>query len=241
MITIIVGRKGEQPFAINDPKVSGKHLEVTKLGAGKYQIKDLSSTNGTYVDGLRVISKVVDDSAKVMLGNSYPLNLSILFPEAASTFKPSPVTSQSTGMANPTKPQPKEYSIRHLEKVWNQYEADVKELKNKQKELVSLRSLAPVFTMGSGTLTGVSHAAGWGNGIVILTAILSLIGLVITVYAFVKAKAFDLDEQMKPIKDRMIKQYVCPNPDCHHFLGMKEYQILRTDTKCPYCQSKYKS
>ena len=53
---IIVGRRGEQSFPIMDKAVSGKHLKLTTMPDGNVQVEDLGSTNGTFIDGVRIAS-----------------------------------------------------------------------------------------------------------------------------------------------------------------------------------------
>lgn len=51
---ITIGRDISNDFVINDPEVSRKHARLT-LEGDRYRIEDLNSTNGTYVDGQRLI------------------------------------------------------------------------------------------------------------------------------------------------------------------------------------------
>jgi predicted component of type VI protein secretion system len=43
------GRAFDNDFIINDPSVSGSHAEIS-MGGGKIIVKDLGSTNGTFID-----------------------------------------------------------------------------------------------------------------------------------------------------------------------------------------------
>jgi pSer/pThr/pTyr-binding forkhead associated (FHA) protein len=52
-----VGRSPENDIQIQDNYVSRKHLELYKKG-GKYFIRDLNSSNGTFVNGKKIGSKV---------------------------------------------------------------------------------------------------------------------------------------------------------------------------------------
>lgn len=53
----LVGREtGDLP--LRDEKVSRKHAEIGLYGPGAYVLRDLASTNGTYVNGQRVSEKV---------------------------------------------------------------------------------------------------------------------------------------------------------------------------------------
>ena len=76
--TYLVGRnpnvsQGEIAVKINDPskKVSSNHCRITYDGANFF-IEDLISTNGTYVNGIRISNKVlIDDQSKITLGKTF--------------------------------------------------------------------------------------------------------------------------------------------------------------------------
>ena len=35
-------------------------------------------------------------------------------------------------------------------------------------------------------------------------------------------------------------EYVCPNPQCHHFLGNQRYDLILRNGCCPWCKSTFK-
>jgi pSer/pThr/pTyr-binding forkhead associated (FHA) protein len=51
---ILIGRDIANDIVINDAEVSRKHARMI-LEGGRYKIEDLDSTNGTYIDGQRLI------------------------------------------------------------------------------------------------------------------------------------------------------------------------------------------
>jgi len=51
---ISIGRDISNDFVVNDAEVSRKHAKLT-LEGDRYKIEDLNSTNGTYIDGQRLI------------------------------------------------------------------------------------------------------------------------------------------------------------------------------------------
>jgi pSer/pThr/pTyr-binding forkhead associated (FHA) protein len=51
---VSIGRDISNDFVINDAEVSRKHAKLT-LEEDRYKIEDLNSTNGTYIDGRRLI------------------------------------------------------------------------------------------------------------------------------------------------------------------------------------------
>jgi predicted component of type VI protein secretion system len=55
---LLIGRDSSSAVAINDAEISRKHARLTFQG-GKYVIEDLGSTNGTFVNGQRLVSAVV--------------------------------------------------------------------------------------------------------------------------------------------------------------------------------------
>lgn len=52
----LVGRDGAD-IVLDDAKVSRRHAEIGLYGPGAYVIRDLASTNGTRVNGRRVVEK----------------------------------------------------------------------------------------------------------------------------------------------------------------------------------------
>jgi hypothetical protein len=62
---LVIGRDSSSSIAINDAEVSRKHARLNFQG-GKYVIEDLGSTNGTFVNGQRLVSPVVLKSGDVV-------------------------------------------------------------------------------------------------------------------------------------------------------------------------------
>lgn len=221
---IIIGRKGEQPFTITDKSVSGKHLKLTTLPDGNVQVEDLGSSNGTFIDGVRIIKKVVSRNTVIQMGSNYTFKISDVLPEVQKASK---VQQQTQNVTSTQKTTP-EYSIRPLKKIWEEFESAKEELDEKNKNIQLWRSAAPIFTMGSGAL-----------GVVFPYAfILTFIGLGLTIYAFYMAKNFDYKKSINEVQDRFENKYLCPN--CNHFLENRKYKLLVQDKKCRYCGCKFK-
>src|SRR5690242_10166617 len=67
-----IGRGLENDIVLNDePNVSVHHVEIRRVD-GSYRLYDLQSTNGTYVNGERVIETVIQAPASIRLGTSGP-------------------------------------------------------------------------------------------------------------------------------------------------------------------------
>src|ERR1051325_11467740 len=65
---IQIGRVGAD-LNLTDPKVSGLHCEL-RLQPDGYRIKDLGSTNGTHVKGVRVVDGYIAPGSTIQIGKS---------------------------------------------------------------------------------------------------------------------------------------------------------------------------
>lgn len=54
MKTLSIGRDASNNIVLNDNMVSRNHAQLIVLGEGRVQIKDLGSTNGTFVNGTKI-------------------------------------------------------------------------------------------------------------------------------------------------------------------------------------------
>lgn len=62
-----VGRHPNADIFLDDVTVSRRHSEFRRHGS-KFMIHDLASLNGTYFDGVRIDSALLDDGAEVQIG-----------------------------------------------------------------------------------------------------------------------------------------------------------------------------
>lgn len=58
-ISITIGRDPMADIVISDPEVSRQHVRLTRTESG-YQLQDLGSTNGTFIDGQRLTHDLVN-------------------------------------------------------------------------------------------------------------------------------------------------------------------------------------
>ena len=81
--TIRVGTRRGSDLVLTDRRISGLHLEIRLSEAG-YRIRDLESTNGTFISGLRVNDAYLRPGAVIGLGKSelrfVPLGASVEVP-----------------------------------------------------------------------------------------------------------------------------------------------------------------
>ena len=67
-------RASDCDLILEHPEVSRHHAELLRIDGVSYELRDLDSTNGTLVNGVRVGSRLVGDGDEICLG-SLPFNL----------------------------------------------------------------------------------------------------------------------------------------------------------------------
>jgi len=71
--TICIGRDRNNEIQLDDPKVSKKHCEISAIKTDDFEqfiIKDLDSTNGTYVNGQSISQRILSTGDKIKLGET---------------------------------------------------------------------------------------------------------------------------------------------------------------------------
>jgi signal transduction histidine kinase len=67
--SLSIGRGNDQDIAVPDRKISSAHA-VLEWREGRYFIRDLGSTNGTYVNGILISEKPLDLEDEILVGNT---------------------------------------------------------------------------------------------------------------------------------------------------------------------------
>jgi diguanylate cyclase (GGDEF)-like protein len=71
----IIGRGTDAAIRLEDDGISRKHAQLI-LSEGKVTVEDLGSTNGTFINGEKVTSRLLDDGDKIELGGTAILKFS---------------------------------------------------------------------------------------------------------------------------------------------------------------------
>ena len=88
---LLIGTAEDCDLTLADPTVSRRHAEISRTAEG-FLLQDLDSTNGTFVDGVRVDRAYLKDSAMVSLGKT-----SISFGLSEETLIPTPSAKKQFG------------------------------------------------------------------------------------------------------------------------------------------------
>jgi predicted component of type VI protein secretion system len=96
--TVTIGRDPMTDIVINDPEVSRHHAKLTRRG-GSYEIQDMGSTNGTFVDGKRLAGESVLLSAgqAVMVGS----NVTMTFQSTSASDPMATMIAPGAGLVAP--------------------------------------------------------------------------------------------------------------------------------------------
>lgn len=203
------------------PAEGKAHCKMSIDAGGRMVVTNLNPENYTYVNGHEVVTKPVAADTQLQLGASkYPVAVNAIV-EAAKKLLPAPI---------------KEYSISHLEKVWEEYDATMEEIQRRQHVRSKMSMLPIMITMAIGLLSSVlgqfvnkNSWFGW---------LLAVIPLLFYIKNFTR-KDTSIEDR-KAATNKLIDNYVCPNPDCSHpYLGAQPYKVLRQNHTCPYCHCKW--
>lgn len=74
---VVIGRAPDADISIDIAGVSRRHARITRTGAGDFELRDLNSTNGTFVEGERIVEHALVNGERIQLGASTVLKFSL--------------------------------------------------------------------------------------------------------------------------------------------------------------------
>lgn len=233
---VIVGRKGNQPFVITNKSVSSKHVKLVLLDNGKVLAEDLNSTNGTFINGIRIAKKVIDMNTVVQLGTEYTFKVCDAMSVSGTTrSSTNPANIQQTTKLESTQ-EPDPETIRQfarLEDVWTIYQKEKIALQKGAASKNFLRMLPMALLGGIGYLISCIPEL---SGIRIPITLIGLgIGGIITFIAYKSSTS--LPEEMEKLNQKFQIDYVCPK--CKQFLGFIPFEGLKNRGQCMTCKTKW--
>lgn len=219
-----LGAPGSVPGSVSRCKVAEgvSHAKISVDANCAMTLTNVKPQNVTYVNGTPVMSKRVTPEHTVELGKDrYAIHLPAVI-DAAKNLMPAP------------KPPEKKFNIKHLERVWEDYDRELENITKKQQDHSRKRMLPIMIGSASGVATtvlaAVSISAMW---VTLPLAVLSF-GLYFMMYRRQDTSFQD----KKRATERFTENYVCPNPDCGKFFGNMSYKLLKSqfDMHCPKCK-----
>lgn len=112
--SVIIGRDPMADVVISDPEVSRQHVRLTRIGTG-YELQDLGSTNGTFIDGGRLGNETVDliPGQLITMGSGVVLLYEVA---GAEEDDAAPLaTMAGAGRFGPAGPEPADFEAGHFD------------------------------------------------------------------------------------------------------------------------------
>ena len=110
---VYIGRGSANNIIIKAAEVSRRHVRLYQQG-GEYMIEDLGSTNGTYIDGQRLIGPhLLRPGETIYLGENISLEVEAIYDQDATVVPPPTVPTANAGIpqsvpATQVVPEPEE-------------------------------------------------------------------------------------------------------------------------------------
>lgn len=236
-MTIIVGRgrtHATQRLEINDPTVSREHCWLTDNGDGTFTLENKSQL-GTFVDGRKILKTTVTADTYIKLSEKTTVKVSDLLPQAA----PKPQAFMSSGQVRQpsmqqTAPQQPEFSLKHLESVWTNYDKKRLEIQESAAKRANQQRIQGILSM-SGMALGLLPIP------LVFRAACVVSALALSIYFFMQGhNTSSVQRQLHDLEEEFADKYKCPNPACGRPFGSQPYRVLRYTKKCSACGCNYK-
>ena len=210
---IKIGKAEDNDFKVDDAYVSRYHAKLTRDETDGLFIEDVGSTNGTFVNGDRVVRKKINASDKVTLGEHYTLNI-------IDVLKFDNDYSEE---------------FAALKSVYEDYIKEKIRIQSSNQFKIRLLQSLPFAVIG---VTGlVIGFAGKGNqNVMIASLVLAICAPTVGIYLGAKQSA-KIPELLQNIANQFKIDYVCPK--CGVFLGEIPWESLANKKLCFSCKAKW--
>lgn len=207
MKEIIIGRNGNQPFKITAKGVSEQHARLTIRDDGKWLLKDLNSTNGTYIFNRgthqfdRIGMKTIDENTLIRLGPD-------------DTMRCYQFTARQL-----VKKNQEDFSaeFQELRQKWNEIQTKKENLERQTARMafipVGLSLMLIGFTCILPESWSVDVRMNAIRGVMLVPSLLS---------PFLNSSN---KKRLKALGEEIRETFVCPNPDCG--LPLSEIEIKK--------------
>ena len=214
-MVIRIGKAEDNDYVVDDAYVSRYHAGLGRDENGNLFIEDNNSTNGTFVNGNRIMKKKITSSDTVMLGNQYILNV-----REALKFD-------------------NDYSEEFvfLKAVYDDYIKEKIRIQSSNQFKTRLFQSLPFAVLGVTGLV-IGFVGKKSNGILIISLLLAICAPTIGIY-FGARQSAKIPEQLQHLADKLKIDYVCPK--CGAFLGEIPWESLANKKQCPVgsCRAKW--
>lgn len=227
-----IGRRKDNAIVVPNAKVSGQHARLIQCTATSFVLEDFDSKNGTFVNGVRITRKVIDQKDTLQLADTN-YTVSQLFDlqraEAAKPVTPDAPKQVSSKIDLEVSIAPLDFTeqFADLKRVFEQYPKLRRNCRNHEKMirtgsviLSSIVGISAVVSTGGGALLPIMSGAGLSMLIPTLCSTL-----------------LSTDEKLEIIDKEYRDRYRCPNPACRDPFSTREWEFLAQQKTCRRCQA----
>ena len=215
-MTIRIGKAEDNDYIADDAFVSRYHAKLVRDAKENLIIEDLNSTNGTFVNGTRVMKKKISSTDIVKLGSQYQLNI-----------------TEALKFDN-------DYcdEFAALKTVYNDYIKEKIRIQSSNQFKTRLFQSLPFAVLGVSGLV-ISFFGKGNTGIIIISGILAVCAPTVGIY-FGARQSAKIPEQLQNLTNKFKTDYVCPK--CGTFLGEVPWESIANKKQCPVgtCRAKWR-
>ncbi|MDR2496616.1 MAG: FHA domain-containing protein [Tannerellaceae bacterium] len=214
-MTLRIGKANDNDFVVAEPSVSRYHAKLSRDGDGSLILEDLSSTNGTFVNGSQILKKRIAPSDRIMLGNNFELNVS-------EVLKSNNDYSEE---------------FAALKSVYSEFVAQKVRIQSATTFRARLFQALPFALPG---IVGVAIGfSGKGTSLFLGVSLLVAICAPAAGVYFGAKQAAKAPQLLQDLSNRFKIDYVCPK--CGTFLGEIPWESLANKKHCqaPGCRAKW--
>lgn len=229
MRKITIGKNGDQPFVIDSEMVSRRHAELIVADDGTITVRDLGSTNGTFVklkngEFRRIEKCKVKSGATLRLGPDYQVRVADL------------LQAPKVNKVSETNSQPEEVDITALRYLSEHYNKNKLILEQKSSTNGLLRMIVPMITV-AGSVFGYIFGSSTESSFAKILPPLFILPLGSILFAYIYLQNKKILTKRNELDYNFKKNYCCPN--CHYSFGNQIYENILLGGTCPKCKSKF--
>lgn len=224
---LIIGRdvpKKDNMFRTPEHEfISNTHASIIQDEEGNLFIKDLSSTNGTYVNNIQVIESPIKITDVITLGGKkgkgYKLPLEQLI---VNRFKPSDAEFNE--------------KMNKLKLVYNNYQNEIERI-NSHRDFLNILRISPgillityrIFPTGK----NINSISDFFEDPMSVLFLILLITIFIVTNFFISLYAKKARKKQQVLKEQFQIRYTCPS--CRKSLEPKTWAFIENSKECPMC------
>lgn len=208
--TLQLGRSQQNDKVFPQGDVSSVHARITRIGEDEYEVEDLDSSNGTYINGYRIKKAKISSRDQLRLSAGVVVDVPALF-GAPSKIPEAPKTNNN---------YVREFA--ELRPIYEKYKSERRNLRKKHQQKLSLIrgaiTFSPILVLIIWiVLTGQDQGkarAELGFGIMGFSILGSTIAGFFT-------SGITIEDELENMDEGFRARYVCPNKKCGHQLGVQ--------------------